>query len=173
MMRLLGAALDPTKEWVCEVREKRTRRGLSANNYAWLLMDRIAKHPDIRSSKEEIYLRMIEKYGPFTYRPSFPEDIEDLKRTYRIVYNRGETWLMTKSGRWLKTYTMQCYRGSSKYNTEEMSIFIDGIVSEAQELGIETDTPDEIERLKATWNNGNQSQDTRITRSATQGRYIA
>jgi hypothetical protein len=32
-----------------------------------------------------------------------------------------------------------------------MSIFIDGVVSEAKELGIQTETPDEIARLKSLW----------------------
>ena len=36
-----------------------------------------------------------------------------------------------------------------------MSIFIDGVVQEAEQLGIETKTPEEIERLKRMWNNGN------------------
>ena len=42
-------------------------------------------------------------------------------------------------------------RGQSAYDTKEMSTFIDGIVSEAKELDIETLTPDEIERMKAAW----------------------
>lgn len=41
--------------------------------------------------------------------------------------------------------------GSSQYNTREMSILIDGIVSEAKELGIETATPDELAQMKSLW----------------------
>ena len=47
-------------------------------------------------------------------------------------------------------------RGSHTYDTKEMSTLIDGVVQEAKELGIETMTPDEIERMKAAWQ-GNQS----------------
>jgi hypothetical protein len=32
-----------------------------------------------------------------------------------------------------------------------MSIFIDGIVNEAEEMGIGTITPDELERMKTDW----------------------
>jgi hypothetical protein len=39
------------------------------------------------------------------------------------------------------------------YDTKEMSVLIDGIVSEAKELGIETLTPDELERIKSAWQN--------------------
>jgi hypothetical protein len=41
--------------------------------------------------------------------------------------------------------------GSSNYNTKEMSIFIDGLVSECKEQGIETMTPAEIESMMKEW----------------------
>ena len=41
--------------------------------------------------------------------------------------------------------------GSSEYNTQEMSVLIDGIVQEAKQLGIETLTPMELARLKDEW----------------------
>ena len=39
------------------------------------------------------------------------------------------------------------YRGSHTYNTEEMSKLIDGTVQEAKDLGIETMTRTQIERM--------------------------
>ena len=45
----------------------------------------------------------------------------------------------------------QCYEGSSKYDTAEMARFIDGIVQECEELGIETESPDELVRMKREW----------------------
>ena len=52
----------------------------------------------------------------------------------------GKTWV---------SYLM--IKGSSEYDTAEMSHFIDRIVEEAKELGIETATPDELERMKQEW----------------------
>jgi hypothetical protein len=43
------------------------------------------------------------------------------------------------------------YKGSSEFDSREMSIFLDGVVSEAKEMGIPTETPNEIARLKAMW----------------------
>ena len=43
------------------------------------------------------------------------------------------------------------YKGSSEYDTREMSILIDGIVQEAKDLGVETLPPNEIEKLKTSW----------------------
>jgi hypothetical protein len=45
-------------------------------------------------------------------------------------------------------------RGSHTYDTREMSRLIDGTVEEAKELGIETLTPEQLERMKASWGNG-------------------
>lgn len=42
-------------------------------------------------------------------------------------------------------------RGSHTYDSKEMSVLIDGIISEAKELGIETLPPDEIGRMKQQW----------------------
>ena len=46
---------------------------------------------------------------------------------------------------------IKCYFGSSTFDTKEMSHFIDMIVTDCEELGIETATPDELARLKQTW----------------------
>ena len=49
--------------------------------------------------------------------------------------------------------TVFAYYGSSTYNSKEMSILVDYIVQEAQELEIETKTPDEINKVKGLWSN--------------------
>ena len=43
------------------------------------------------------------------------------------------------------------FKGSSEYDTREMSVLIDGVISEAKELDIETLPPHEIERMKQKW----------------------
>ena len=48
-----------------------------------------------------------------------------------------------------RTYMM--LRGSHDYDTKEMSTLIDGVVSEAKELGIETMTPDRIKEMMAAY----------------------
>ena len=37
------------------------------------------------------------------------------------------------------------------FRSKEMSILIDGTVQEAKDLGIETMTPDELDRIKQEW----------------------
>jgi hypothetical protein len=55
----------------------------------------------------------------------------------------------TLNGKLFKHYKV--YKGSSEFDSREMSIFLDGVVSEAQELGIPTETPDQIAKLKSMW----------------------
>jgi hypothetical protein len=39
------------------------------------------------------------------------------------------------------------YKGSSEFDAREMNILLEGIIQEAKELGIETITPEEKERM--------------------------
>ena len=56
----------------------------------------------------------------------------------------------------LKTFVWCLLKASHKeYDTREMSILIDEIVSQAKELNIETLPPDEVESLKALWGKEN------------------
>ena len=62
---------------------------------------------------------------------------------------------MEKEQQTEKSFThIKVFVGSSSYDTREMSILIDGVVSEAEGLGIITMTPGEIQRLKDNWKGG-------------------
>lgn len=132
-----------------EIKVYRERRSLDANNYFWQLLSKMA--PILHTNKDSLYLVMLEKYGAFMYLPGNDDDYERLKTVFRIVNIRGETVLTTPSGKELHLHQLQCYKGSSMYDTLEMSHLIDGVVSEAKELGIDTRTSDEIERMKQQW----------------------
>ena len=43
------------------------------------------------------------------------------------------------------------YKGSSKYDTKEMSVLLNGIVSECKEMGIPTKEDLEIEKMLEEW----------------------
>ena len=125
-----------------EVKEYREKRSLNANNYAWKLLTEIANV--LRSSKEEIYLQLLKRYGQ-------SELISVLSHVpignYIKYYEEaGESKL---NGKDFTHYRV--YKGSSEFDTREMSIFIDGVVSEAKELGIQTETPNQIAEMKARW----------------------
>lgn len=120
----------------------REKRSLNANAYAWVLIGKIADL--IRSSKEEIYFKMLKEYGQSDL-VSVLAHIP-VEHYFKYYEEAGES---TLNGKLFKHYRV--YKGSSEFDTREMSIFIDGIVSEAKFLGIETKTPDEIAKMKDLW----------------------
>jgi hypothetical protein len=133
------------KLYSVSMKEYRQKRSLNANAYAWVLMDKIAQV--LRTDKDEVYLEMLSRYGVFTHLIVKPSVVEKVKQEWRTVKELGEVTVNGQTG-----IQLQCYFGSSIYDTKEMARLIDGIVSEAKDLEIETMTPPEIERLKDGWN---------------------
>lgn len=125
-----------------EIKPYREKRSLNANNYCWKILTEIANV--LRASKDEIYLKLLKRYGQsdmFSVLADIPID-----KYVKYYEEMGEGKV---NGKLFKHYRV--YKGSSEYDSREMSIFIDGVVSEAKELGIQTETPDEIARLKSLW----------------------
>ena len=125
-----------------EIKPYREHRSLNANAYAWVLIGKIADI--VRAGKDEIYLKCLKRYGQ-------SELISVLSHVpianYVKYYEEaGESKL---NGKMFTHYRV--YKGSSEFDTREMSIFIDGVVSEAKELGIQTETPNQLAEMKARW----------------------
>jgi hypothetical protein len=130
------------RDKVFEVKEHKEKRSLNANAYAWSLITKIADA--LRTSKEECYLEMLKRYGQ-------SEIVSVLSCIDVSGYFKYYEPLATATLQGKEFTHYKIYKGSSEYDTREMSILIDGIVSEAKELGIETIPPKEIERLKTMW----------------------
>ena len=123
-----------------EIKERRKKRSLDQNSYAWQLITQIADV--LRKSKEDVYLQMLEDYGQSMMIPVENGKNHDGFFKYYKFFGEREI-----SGKVADYYVV--YKGSSDFDTKEMSIFIDGVVQEAQNLDIETMTPDELAKLKA------------------------
>lgn len=125
-----------------EVKQYREKRSLNANNYAWKLITEIANV--LRASKEEIYLLMLKMYGQselISVLAHIPID-----NYVKYFEEAGES---TLNGKLFKHYRV--FKGSSEFDSREMAIFIDGIISEAKNLNIQTETPNQIAEMKARW----------------------
>jgi len=132
------------KVFGCLIKQHREKRSLDSNAYAWLLINEIANV--LRSSKDEVYLSMLKRYGQ-SFIVSVIEKAADVaEQTFPYCERFGEG---TVDGK--KFVHFKVFRGSSTYDGREMAILIDGIISEAEGLGINTMTPDEVERLKGAW----------------------
>lgn len=125
-----------------DISEHKEKRSLNANAYAWSLIGKIADA--LRTSKDEVYLTMLKRYGQ-SEMVSVLSSI-DVRGYFKYFEPVGTA---TLQGKEFTHYRI--YLGSSEYNTKEMAILIDGIISEAEEIGIETLPPNEVERLKEMW----------------------
>lgn len=135
------------KELTIEAKIKRNRRSLNANAYAWVLMSKIAGAMNPPTTKEFVYLEMLKRYSEkCCYIIVKEEAIESFSREWRTFVDLGEVNI-----KGTKAHQLQCFFGSSTFDSKEMSVFLNGIVSEAQEMGIETKTPNQIRELKELW----------------------
>ena len=147
---LITLVFDADKEYELVIRDYKERRSLKANNYSWALTDKLAEKmlvAGVKLSKEEMHAEMIYRYG----QPEREGDqaviisardginISDYY-PYAKEIGQGET-----NGKLFNHWRI--YRGSHTYNKQEMALFIKGIVEECRELGIETETPEEIANM--------------------------
>lgn len=134
--------LHETEKLSIKIDKYREKRSLNANNYAWKLLTEIGNV--LRANKEDVYLLMLKRYG----QSEIISVLSHIPINDYVKYceEAGESEL---NGKLFKHYKV--YKGSSEFDTREMSIFLDGVVSEAQNLDIPTETPDQIARLKALW----------------------
>lgn len=128
-----------------EVKEYRKKRSLDANAYCWVLCTKIAGV--LKTSKDEVYEDMIQRYAPFDKDEDGYITVTMLARI--PVERLGGHWRLIRHEGAFKSYMR--LTGSSEMDTKQMAWFLDGVISEAKELGIETETPDEIERMKQQW----------------------
>lgn len=137
--------LSGNKELMVQAKVHRNKRSLDSNAYAWVLMQKIAEATGL--DKWDVYLHCLQRYSrAFTHVIVKPNAIDRLKELYRVCIDLGEVTVNGKTG-----HQLQVYFGSSTFDTKEMSVFIDGIVSECKDLEIELLPLSEIERMKKEW----------------------
>lgn len=137
------------KVWEAVIAVKRKRRSLDANAYCFVLCDKLAEK--LGTTKELVYQKAIREVGVFDILLLQNQAVD----SFLTMWNRkglGDYAEVLNESEKVKGCTkIIAYHGSSKYNTKQMARLIDYIVWECHEQGIETMTPDEIERLKSLW----------------------
>ena len=134
-----------------ELKKWRQKRSLDANSYCWVLCDKIAKElckDGTIVTKEDVYKDAILQIGSF-------EPFIVQEKTYmnfkRIWEKQGLGFLVQEVSKKDKCIKVNCYYGSSTYNTKEMSLLIECIVELAKTLNIETKPQSEIDSLLEEW----------------------
>lgn len=130
------------RDRIWEIKEHKEKRSLNANAYLWVLVGKIADR--LRASKDEVYLKCLKLYGQSEI-VSVLSDI-DVRGYFKYFEEIGKGHV---NGREFTHYKV--FKGSSEYDSKEMAVLIDGVISEARELDIETLPAHEIERMKQRW----------------------
>lgn len=124
-LELINYLSQQNRDKIFEVKEANSNRTQSQNAIAWALITLIAN--ELRKSKEEVYLDMLKDYGQSMLIP-VPKGIKPI---FKYSIYKSSSILNGKEADWYLIL-----KGSSEFDTKEMSIFIDGIVQECNNIGI-------------------------------------
>ena len=139
-----------------EIKPYKRKRSLDANAYYWVLLTKLAKI--LRTSNDELHNILLSKYGVMemvsgrTVKEVLPDTDEANKRAaeYQAYHLRPTSDVrLGNDGLMYRTYIMM--RGSSTYDTAEMSRLIEGLIGECQDIGMagqEIASPEERRILK-------------------------
>lgn len=142
---------DPTKVW--DIKRRSQKRSLTANAYYWVLVGKMADA--LRIPKPEVHNKMLRAYGQVqgidgrlvTVTIPDTEKAEKeilMAETYHLKPT-SQVRLGTKD-QMFRTYVL--LKGSHELTTEEFAVLLDGTIREAEQAGVETLTPMELEALK-------------------------
>ena len=129
----------------------REKRSLNANSYFHVLTGKIAEANGTTLTHEKN--AFIREYGQYEYIDGMIPTVT-VKAEYEDRMLEMESVHLKTIERPGEVVKMAFLRGSHTYDTQEMSRLIDGVVEAAKELGIETLTPEQLERMKAAWESG-------------------
>ena len=125
-----------------ELKKYIEKRSLSANAYFWVLCGKVAEKMGI--DKDEVYQAHIVRQGIY----KVVEINNDAADTFIHAWGmNGTGWLCEKTSVGAERTTINAFYGSSVYNKKQMARLIDGLVQDAQAIGIETKTPEEIANM--------------------------
>ncbi len=144
--------LDLSKDYVVTIAPQKARRTLDANAYYWQLCRKISRETKV--PLVELHNRNLAYVG-------IAWTNEDGKKHW-LLQPDNDFWLKQKEIHFSPTDRTEDRKGniyrwfyllkpSHEMDKSEMSMLIDSVVEDAKSLGIETLTPDELARLKATW----------------------
>lgn len=138
------------------IKKYKEKRSIDANAYYWVLLSKFSEVMGF--SKPYAHNYFLCKYGQLevcdgknilAYIPCTEKAFKQAAEDEYIHLKPTSNVKMGNDGVMYRMYKL--VKGSSAYDTYEMAKLIDGLVAECQENGIETLTPDELNRLKEQW----------------------
>ena len=130
--------LDKEKNYVLDLKERKPKRSLAQNAMYWKVLSQICMKQDGNlKDLQELHCQMLKMSGAsYVIVTIEDKDIEKIKKDFDI---RAMTILSKQVVNHRLYDQVQLFKGSSKYDSSEMSQLIDTALNYAAELGIETD----------------------------------
>ena len=132
-----------------EIKKASKHRSLSANNYAWVLIDQIAAVTG--KTETEVYRTAIREIG----------GVSDFYGMKEAAYESFcEMWTKDHLGRQVEIIpgsakpgwiNVRAWKGSSDFDSAQMARLIDSLIQEAEQQGIPTVSDKEVERMVSRW----------------------
>lgn len=149
------ATIDRKKLLDIDVKVHREKRSLDANAYYWVLLSKLAEK--LNFSKSFMHNQLLRRYGQIELIDGqaayfLLPDNDSARKTIdesEEYHLKPTAHVKQVNSKIMRTYLL--LKGSHTYDTREMSVLIHGLVDEAQEMGIQTLTPEEIERMVSMW----------------------
>lgn len=143
--RFLPNMVDAIKD-VClrlTIKRWKEKRSLDANGFYWAVNSQMAQV--LHTTPEELHEELLQRYGLLD-----TDENGHIAITARSnvdmskVDGHWKLYKVSQDGKW-KSYLR--IRGTSEYDTAEMAYFIERVLEDARDLGIDTETPNQ----KAEW----------------------
>ena len=132
-----------------EISKASKHRSLSANNFCWALIDKIAEKTGINQS--EVYRTAIREIGGVS---DYYGMREEAYEAFCEIWTKGHLGRQveiipgsSKPG-WIN---VRAWKGSSDFNSAQMARLIDSLIQEAEAQGIPTIPDKDVERMKKQW----------------------
>lgn len=130
---------EQDKDKIFEIKEKKPKRSLTANAYYWSLVNQLSTV--LRLDNDACHFLLLQRYGQYEVISVLSEI--DLRGYFKYYKEIGHGTVQGKDFTHYKIFL-----GSSQMDSKEFSVLLDGVISECEQVGIPTLTPDEVAKLK-------------------------
>lgn len=140
------------KDLTVVLKQFRQKRSLDANAYYWLLLTQLADVQNV--SNPFMHNMLLRRYGQpeiidgkmvYIVLPDTDEGAKKADEAEAFHIKPTSQTKIGKDGKRYRTYIL--LKGSSEYDTKEMSTLINGLVDECKQVGIDTISQAEMERM--------------------------
>ena len=128
------------KDLRLSVKRWRQKKTLTQNGYLWELLGKMAMK--LNTSPEELHDLLLQRYG-------FPDKDEDgneiiiALRSDIDVRKLSDHWKYIRASKDGRSNIYIKIKGTSAFDTAEMAYYLDRVIEEAKEMGIQTETPNQ------------------------------